>query len=274
MTTSSIINLNCLKTHQSIVNLPQYGLVSVSGADAATFLQGQLTCDIHQLQENTANRGSLCNHKGRIISSFYIQQVGQDFWLIMPQNIIHIFLSYIEKFAVFSKVTFTNHSSTHPILGQVGNATAPTYRQALRLPDTLNRHFLITEHTDYQHTHGQSLWHGLNMLAGIADIDHHTTGQFIPQMINLDQFHGVSLTKGCYVGQEVIARATHLGTLKRRLSLLTLDKAQEVHSGQRLSDSNGQSTATVIEYYQDQEQLYVLAVTEDRAKAPFQLMPA
>ncbi|MCH9644764.1 MAG: hypothetical protein K0U23_07910 [Gammaproteobacteria bacterium] len=261
------INLKDLKAHQSVIALPEYGCVIVTGEDASTFLQGQLTCDITTLKLNVANRGSICTHKGRMIASFYIHPRKDGFWLIMPRNNIDNLLEHIGKFAAFSKVTLKDVSDNWHVMGLIGGTAAPSENISLILPDDLNRAFCLTQSPD-AHSQQSTLWHGLNVLANIADIDANTKESFTPQMIDLQKFDGVSFTKGCYVGQEVVARTEHLGKLKRHLRYLQLPLDHANETGSAVKNDQDETMGIVAESYLDNESLHVLAVVEDRLFVP------
>ena len=259
-----IINLNSLKTYQGLVKLPEYGLIEAKGEDTKTFLQGQFTCDMNTLKSSIANRGCICSHKGRILASFYLHQTEDGFWILMFRDNIAQFLEHIKKFAACSKVTLKDVSEQWHIAGAIGDHEISNTALQLKIQDDFNRTFIITADPNplWQNN---TVWHGLNVLAGICDIDANTSLLFTPQMIDLQKFDGVSFKKGCYVGQEIVARTEHLGKLKRHLQRLTLPLDNSIAIGMPLKNEAGQSVGTITEYYRDNESCHILAVVEDHA---------
>ena len=248
--------INTISKIEDTFNLSHYALIRISGADATTFLQGQMSCDINQLNETLSLPGAYCDPKGRMIATFWIWREDDTFCLILPKNNRQNFLEKIAKFAAFSKVHLEPIENQY-ITGIIG----PCDNYTMKLPGKIERYIKINNQSTAKES---ALWQACNIATGLCDIDINTSGLFTPQMINLEKFDGVSFTKGCFVGQEIIARTQHLGKLKRHLQTLTSDNALTVQSGDMITNDNHETVGTVTEYYVS-DKSYLLAVIEDRA---------
>lgn len=157
-------------------------LINLSGPDADRFLQGQLTIDINILPLNQAKLAACCNQKGRIIASFWIIKTTEaDYQLCLPKSNVSNMLNHFKKYAVFSKVSIQEISAISDVF-----------------PSNLQ---------DPQYLFDQ----------GIVLVEDSQSDSYLPQMLNYDQLDAISFTKGCYLGQEIVARTQHLGQLKQRL---------------------------------------------------------
>lgn len=166
-----------------------YGLISVAGLDAEKFLQGQLTCNVAEVDETRFSLGACCNPQGRIIATFRLFKFQGAYYLFLPRESMALALNHLQKYAIFSKVKLEEDTSE----------------------GTLN---IIQQQLDYTDDHA---WQLQNIHAGIAEIYPETSGQFTPHDINYPKLNGVSFNKGCYTGQEIIARMEYRGKLKQRL---------------------------------------------------------
>ncbi|WP_332762267.1 folate-binding protein YgfZ [Pseudomonas koreensis] len=227
--------------------LSHEGVLAVRGADAGKFLQGQLTCNINYLSDNRASLGARCTQKGRMQSSFRILLEGDGVLMAMASELLDPQLADLKKYAVFSKSRLTDESAAWVRFG-VEQGDAALDNLGLELPeetDSVVRHgALIAIRVSPQRT---ELWVPVEQAAAIkaklaimlpeAELNQWLLGQiragigqvmpttrelFIPQMLNLQAVGGVSFKKGCYTGQEIVARMQYLGKLKRRLYRLSL----------------------------------------------------
>ncbi len=186
------------------------GLIELRGQDSLQFLQGQVSCDLNQLSPDKVIRGCHCTPKGRVIFLFAAGLVdGDRIVLETHPSIVDAAIVSLKKYAVFSKTEIIDISN-----------------QDLSIEPKLNSLQRIK--------------------AGIADITLDSTDQFIPQMLNLDLLDFISFKKGCYTGQEVVARAHYLGAVKRRMYLLALDMESAPGSGTGLFNTNGKQLGTII----------------------------
>jgi folate-binding protein YgfZ len=227
--------------------LSHEGVLAVRGVDAGKFLQGQLTCNLDYLSDAKATLGARCTQKGRMQSSFRILLEGDGCLLAMASELIEAQLADLKKYAVFSKSKLTDESAAWVRFG-VQNGDAALVSLGLDLPqetDAVARNNELIairvsparaelwvradQASEIQVRLASLLTEGsLNdwllgqIEAGIGQVFGSTREEFIPQMINLQAVGGVSFKKGCYTGQEIVARMQYLGKLKRRLYRLSL----------------------------------------------------
>lgn len=211
----------------SVTVLNQLGILEVSGPDAANFLQGQTTCDITLLKNNAPQLGAYCNAKGRTISSFIIiKKPNKIFQLILSADLIAIVQKKLQMYILRADVTLTDQSESLCILGLYNyqldsQENIYTYlnenKRCLFIADsnTCQQFFTtLTQDTTVQLI-SSNAWSSLDILAGMPWLNSSTTELFVPQMMNLDKLGAISFEKGCYTGQEVIARTHYLGKNKR-----------------------------------------------------------
>lgn len=179
-------------------------LIKVSGENSTKFLQGQLTCDITKVGAQNfvpLQLGAHCNIKGRVESLFEIFKQDDDYYLLMPSSIIDHAYNLLKKYAAFSKVTLT--------IINLSEVTLP-----VELPETFND------------------WRLQQITKGLPTLFPETIGKFLPHDINLPTLNAVSFNKGCYLGQEIVARMQHLGKPKYHMVFKNISGA----SGEELPD--------------------------------------
>lgn len=160
--------------------MQDFGLLTITGPDAPTFLQGQLTCDINEITADQPVLGAHCDYKGRVLATFWVFKNQTNYYLWLPIAMIAPTRLVLNKYAVFSKVQLTSDEQTLP---------TPVVQW-------LNKHPIDRN---------------------IAHIYPETIGLFTPHDLNYHQVGGISFTKGCFTGQEVIARMHYRGKLKQHL---------------------------------------------------------
>jgi folate-binding protein YgfZ len=230
-------------------SLPQWGLIFVEGADAASFLQNQLSNSVLGLNRTLAPQIAqshdsvrligYCNPKGRLLASAWLGQFPEDanapdrFALFISKDIAASIAKRLSMFVLRSKVKVIDASSQWSVFGYCCNDSDITDLQieagqiGLRLPDVLaNNHTysraLIAQKNDgLENKLGDDSmqWDHLEVMSAIPRIVLATQEQFVPQMINFESVAGVDFKKGCYPGQEIVARSQYRGAIKRRLQL-------------------------------------------------------
>ena len=233
-------------TGNVISDLSHEGMLAVQGQDAADFLQGQLTNDISLLSQDTAQLSGYCNPKGRLLAIFRIFLQDDCYYLTLPRHLAASTQERLQKFILMSKVTMDNAGDRLTAMGCSGPNSAQELGAlftalperdyqliqqdgvtVIRLPGPQTRFSLYGKTEAMQRIWtvldaraapiGKAAWQRLDILAGIPTVFPETAGEFIPQTVNLEQLHGVSFNKGCYTGQEIVARLQSRGTVKRRL---------------------------------------------------------
>ncbi|MGO4802893.1 folate-binding protein YgfZ [Pseudomonas sp. W22_MBD1_FP4] len=271
--------------------LSHEGVLAVRGSDAAKFLQGQLTCNLNYLSDTQASLGARCTQKGRMQSSFRILLQGDGVLMAMATDLLEPQLADLKKYAVFSKSKLTDESAAWVRFG-LSNADHALASLGLELPaetDSVARADVLiairvsparaelwvpAEQADTvrsqlaAHVKEADLneWLLGQIRAGIGQVMPQTREVFIPQMLNLQAVGGVSFKKGCYTGQEIVARMQYLGKLKRRLYRLSLNAADMPEPGTPLfSASHNSSIGEVVIAAKADQAIELLAVLQAEA---------
>lgn len=245
-------------------NLSDRGLIEVHGEDAETFLQNQLSNDILNVTESTHQASAWCSSKGRIIANFRIFKRADSYYLAVSHDLIEHVIKKLRMYVMMSKVTIEDASESLIHFGFAGeraeeelkeildrdNVAVPTetnqtlsYKtlSILRLPGTVPRFEVLGEIDDARQLWEQcnvkaapvssNGWHYLNILAGLPVITRASSEVWIPQMVNYIAVGGVDFQKGCYPGQEIVARLNYLGKTKRRMYHIQIntDKLPEIN---------------------------------------------
>ena len=251
-----------------ICALPALGLTQASGEDAAHFLHSQLTNDVEHLNGNEARLAGYCTPKGRMLASMLMWRSEQGYVLQMPREIQAAVQKRLQMFVLRAKVKLADVTDQFAVLGlagdAVGTAIAPWFdalpatpyatieSQAgtlLRVADAEGaaRYLWIAPVDTAERAwpaltatltpRAASAWRLADIRAGIPQIVKATQEQFVPQMINFELVGGVNFRKGCYPGQEIVARSQYLGKLKRRMMRATIPTQQEVSAGMEVFSS-------------------------------------
>ena len=271
--------------------LSHEGLLAVRGPDASKFLQGQLTCNLNYLSADSASLGARCTPKGRMLSSFRIIQQGDGYLLAMASELLDSQLTDLQKYAAFSKSKLSDESAQWLRIGLQGGdavlaslglslpATADSVAHAndmlaVRLSDGRSELWapiaqaeaVLATLTAHLREAPLNDWLLAQVRAGIGQVFGATREQLIPQMINLQALGGVSFKKGCYTGQEIVARMQYLGKLKRRLYRLSLtgDEVPAVATP-LFSPMHGSSVGDVVLAARSSAGIELLAVVKEDA---------
>ena len=233
--------------------LTHWGLIRAQGVDAASFLQGQLTNDVLSLRDDEVRLAGFCSAKGRLQASFVVWKAAPDELLLAcAASVLPATLKRLSMFVLRAKCRLSDASAELPLCGLIGDSARallgdmPAWRwraveggSLMRLPDVdgVARCILAGE-TSVAAVPTLTLqtWRELEVRSGVPIIEAATVDQFVPQMLNYEIVGGVDFKKGCYPGQEVLARSQYRGTIKRRMFLFECDAAlsagQEIfHSG-------------------------------------------
>ena len=229
------------------LRLSDWGVIRATGADARTFLNGQLTQDIVHLEPDRARLAGYCSAKGRLLASFVAWTRGADeFLLACSADLLAPTLKRLSMFVLRSRCQLSDASAEVPLFGLAGAeaAQAPVWSRTargqadlIRLPDAAGVPRALWAGADPPSSGALSEedWRWLEVQSGVPRVVAATVEQFVPQMVNFEVVGGVDFQKGCYPGQEVVARSQYRGTLKRRAFLFDCDAAaapgQELFSG-------------------------------------------
>ena len=238
--------------------LASKGAILLSGPDTEKLLQGQLTCDVTQLKEKNSLKGALCDSKGRMLSSFLcVRHADDTVLLVMDKGLIDSTLETLKKYAVFYNVTMSNASDQFAVYGLQGVRLASLEPSPLLIaPITENLALaigsaaLVKQHwemlSNAYRPCGEAWWTYLLIQSGEGEVLPQTRGEFIPQMLNFQHTDAVNFRKGCYTGQEIVARMQYLGKIKRRMYHLKIKTPQEIHPGEVVNTDNKSNVGTVV----------------------------
>lgn len=243
------------------IALPSFSVIEVAGEEAESFLQNLLTNDIRTLTANTAQLSGFCNPKGRLLSLFYVIKREQNFLLVLATDLAESIAQRLNMFKLRSKVDITV-SPELKVMGYLSQA--PLTNQAIDfwsgvslngeltiyLPGHLHRHLVIssgeTTIKEESQIGAENLWTSADIKAGLPMVYLQSKEQFTPQQLNLDLVGGVSFKKGCYPGQEVVARLHYLGKPSRRLFLAQLKTVDIPEPNLEVADESGEVAGHVV----------------------------
>jgi folate-binding protein YgfZ len=236
-----------------ITALHDVGVLAVSGENALDFLQNQLTNDLVALDERHAQLSGYCAANGRLLATMLIWKAGAHILILLPRTLLAATQKRLQMFVLRAKVLIEDKSSTLAVIGMGATASSP-----LPLPALPASPFELSPSLDGQIIHmpasagldrylwigpqeqatalwtsvaaqlppsSPAAWHWTQIQAGLPQILEPTREKFVPQMVNYELIGGVNFRKGCYPGQEIVARSQYLGKLKRRMQLASADAA-------------------------------------------------
>lgn len=278
-----------------ICDLSHFSTVVIAGEDAAEFLQGQFTNDVNAVEENNSQISGFCNNKGRLISNFRLFQHQQNYFISTRSGLIADSINHLQNYILRARVAIQDISEQLIHLGVSGNhadsllspfidslntsvnsVSSNDNYIVIRVPGETLRYeiFCSFEHakilweavSEKVNVVNSSCWDYLNIKDGLAFIDSYGSEQFVPQMLNMDLINAVSFEKGCYTGQEIVARTHYLGKQKRRTYHIRIISDGEPKAGDQLateSSTENQYTGTLVTICQTAKNEYeALAVIQ------------
>lgn len=279
--------LKATTNENTICDLSHLGLLSLNGSDATTFLQGQVTNDVNQLDGSNAHYSGYCTPKGRMLALFLAFSHRNNLYLQLSQPLLASIMKRLKMYVMRSKVDIKDVSDEIVRFGINGpNASAiltkifnnvPTQNYALvaieyasknndaknsgaiiKLPSIKGHHrYEILTDSEYAldvwntlkancTPVGKACWDWLDVQTGIPDVLEKTQEQFLPQMLNLDILNGINFKKGCYTGQEIVARTHYLGTVKRRTFLAHIETNEQPSEGDKIFDDKQNEIGQIV----------------------------
>jgi folate-binding protein YgfZ len=261
-----------------LFDLSHLGLIAVQGADAVGFLQGQLSNDVRELSQTHVQWSSHCSLKGRMLANFLVMRIDDTIYLQFPRERVPDLLKRLRMFVLRSRVTLDDASDDLVRIALAGDCAADLLAArgllipdrdnglaltdgiaVIRLTGPVSRYEVIgTPEALAEHWNAflatatptnRDVWQLLDIRAGIPTIYDRTADAFVPQMANMQLIDGVSFNKGCYTGQEVVARMQYLGKLKRRMYLAEVESNAPPQPGDELfssSTTSQQGSGTVV----------------------------
>ena len=271
----SPVSLNDNDNDTVLCPIVDQAVLSVSGADSAKFMQGQFTCNISNINQNTFRSGACCNPKGRMISSFNLAQKGDNEYLLcLNETLSESTQGHLKKYMVFFKSSMT----TKPMIlaglkgphaqavieqvfsqcptedfGQINHASGII----IKLP--FNAGFELWLYPEQANTLIEELlksskcilandlaWPLNRIQHGLAQLTQTSIESFIPQMLNLGQTGAISFNKGCYTGQEIVARMQYLGKLKRHMYRAKVHSTETIELGTPIYSQNQETSVAEV----------------------------
>ena len=218
-----------------IAHQRQIGVLQVSGGDGKKFLQGQITCDMSKLTTSQSLYGAVCSIKGRIIANFLVIQQDEQILLLMSKDLLEKTLTHLKKYAVFFKVELADASEAYCVTSIQTQATSAQPTQLTEtLPTQADNNVIRLTLSEYpvrtdwlvepaQNASLEEQNHQyadvLNLLIARPLIRAEQSEDILPQWLNMQRTGGISFTKGCYTGQEIVARMQYRGKSKKQLAL-------------------------------------------------------
>lgn len=267
-----------------LANLSHLGLIKVVGEQGRSFIHGQVTTDISSLATDQWRWGAHCDPKGKMLASFRTFAIQDALFMLMPKDAIEVDLPQLQKYAVFSKATLSNASAEWTLLGVAGEQASQfvnkhfgDIQQELTLiekgailkdaerfilvltPDAAAALVAQSELSVFD----ASAWQALEIAAGYPNLAASHASQYVPQMCNLQAVNGISFNKGCYMGQETIARMKYRGGNKRALYILRGHSNLQINlaSGLEIAmEDSFRRGGQIIEFVQRGNQVLLTAV--------------
>jgi folate-binding protein YgfZ len=258
-------NTSSSPSAQGSLALRDWGLIRAHGADAASFLHAQLTQDMLHLKPAQAQLAGYCSAKGRLLATFVTWRMAEDeFALACSADLLAPTLKRLSMFVLRAKCKLEDASARWPLHGLAGPAADALLAGALpegewscaahgagwvvRLPgvDGVSRYLWAGPDVPALPPMEAQAWRWLEVRSGLARVTAATVEQFVPQMLNFELLGGVNFKKGCYPGQEVVARSQYRGTLKRRTYLMDSPAALSEGTEVFHSDDPGQPAGMVV----------------------------
>ncbi|GAA4363513.1 folate-binding protein YgfZ [Kangiella marina] len=264
-----------------------FGVIEASGEDTLKLLQGQLTCDMNLIKDDQASLGGLCNVKGRLHSVFYVMKFEQNYLLILPkENLSHV-IETLSKYAAFFQTELVDASKDYELWGHTQKAPGNHSAELEVLS--------ITNHGGIYDLHLNSLFNAsilisrkeraselVNMLAGTTLADKNawdyielqahipmfkqeSIEKHLPHSIGLHQVGGVSFDKGCYTGQEIVARMHYRGKLKTHSVLCSVESEAELNELDKVYNQDDKKVGELIRTTHFDQKSYALISLNDSA---------
>lgn len=254
-----------------VANTGDLGVITISGADAGALLQGQLTADVRTLPPTQSRLTAWCNPQGRALAVLRLFRIDDGYALVLPRDLLEVTAKRLRMFVLRSRVTITDCRDRLACIGLAGDGIAQFVGDALTLPDGADecaaagditvvriadrrpRWLLIGPPSSLSgvwrsvagHCHpvGTAAWALCDVLAGLPQVFAATREHFIPLTLNLDALGGIGFSKGCYTGQEIIARMKYRGHLKQRMQIGSVAAPAAPAHGARLAIAGAEMSA-------------------------------
>ena len=243
-----------------LIHLNNRALLSITGSESEPFLQAQLSNDISKLDNSSIQLNAYCQHQGKILALFWVMRSGNDLLISFPLDLIDSIKARLQMFVLMSDVIITDVTDQYLQIGVIDESQKDSF--------TINEQLslMLAEPEDIAKFNftPQEYWDKACIESFLPEINSTTTETFVPQMLNLDINEiGVNFSKGCFPGQEIVARLHYLGKVKRRLfafkSASPLSIGDTLHCAQSKSAKASGSVVSQVKFGAD---FYCLATLE------------
>jgi tRNA-modifying protein YgfZ len=251
---------------QTIPLSNRYAVICVSGNDAEKFLQSQFTCDVNQAKNDNSIPGAYCDQRGRVLCRFTLRLIDTTYWILTQAKNTDIIVKQFKKYGLFSKIEY-HILKDQQFIGITGLLTTPPPSDAYTWNITSGCQVIQTDHKHYEtlcvHLDTQaprgdiSAWEAHLIHQHYADIEPRTQLQFTPHMLGMTRNNGLCFNKGCYLGQEIIARTEHLGKVKRGLVILTSDQPITTQAGDEIINADEKVKGLLLQHSQTQTHAFI-----------------
>ena len=252
-------------------HLENRALLKISGSDSESFLQGQLSNDIEKLDNSSIQLNAYCQHQGKILALFWVIRSDDSFLLSFPLDLVDIIKSRLQMFVIMDDVTIKDITLERSQIGSIDES----YNNSYTINDKLSLIIVNKKDVTQFDIKPVEFWHKSCIDSNLPEISSITSEKLVPQMLNLDIDEvGVNFSKGCYPGQEVVARLHYLGSTKRRL--FAFECGSEVNVGDSLFCATSKSakargarykaSGIVVSKVKYKTQFYCLATLEVATK--------
>ena len=252
-------------TIQYTNKLKNNGIIQITGEERAKYLQGQITADINALKDNNAILACHCNFKGKTWSVFFTFSWQDSILLLTHNSVLEQSLSELNKYGVFAKVDISNESNNWQITGGSGDLFENSIKEVFgELPtgnravlsnsnglvmsvEKPNQRYLVIQPNNAKNllicdvSENDEQWEVADIKSGLGDIRASTVDEYVPQMLNLQSLDAIDFEKGCYMGQEVVARTKYLGRNKRAGFILKAESIADDLCGEQLEYQIGEN---------------------------------
>jgi tRNA-modifying protein YgfZ len=267
-------DLAVARSGSTVAPLTHLGILQFSGEDAETFLQGQVSCDVESASLRSSTYGAYCSPKGRMLANFLLWKEEAGFLMALSRDVLPAAQKRLSMFVLRSKVKILDASESLSLTGIAGPQADSALRgvfpdvplkanevcrqpgigTAIRLPDgrlvlafaASNAPALSPRLAGSLKAVDARVWRWLDIRNGVPLVTAATQDRLVPQMANFELLGGVSFDKGCYTGQEVVARSQHLGKMKRRMFLANIAAAATAGDDLYSEDLGNQASGTIV----------------------------
>lgn len=278
----------------AIVNLDHLRAYRIKGEDATSFLQGQFTNDVNSVTEEQAQLSAYCTPKGRMLATFYLCRWKNDYILICPTTIAESFIARLSMYIMRAKVIIEEATdelilgvispdhhwlsqcpSISPLAATIDNSQQNAYQaittdqiMCFSVPGPIPRYIILCQSCDcgeivdslqqINPIYPEAVWAQMDILSGTPWIGANTQELFVPQMTNMELIDGVSFSKGCYPGQEVVARLHYLGHANRRMFRFSCISERSLAAGDDIfCDQSQQPVGKILNVEKNDERQWV-----------------